>query len=308
VIAGVAQRPIEGASFAATFADPGAASGRDTQYYEMFGCRALYQRGWKAVTYRQIQDARPNFDDDRWELYDVERDPTECHDLASEHPEKLAELVAAWWREAEKYQVLPLDSRAFSELVLERPSQVPVRARYVYYAGSAMIPETAAANFRNRSHTISAEVDVPAAGAEGVLLAMGSLLGGFVLYVRDGRLRYVHNFVGMEEHRIASDVAIPAGRHVLGFRFARSGEHCGRGFLSIDDRVVAEGDIPRFTPTRFSITGAGLTCGYGLEPAVTDDYRAPFPFSGRLLRVVVETDGDPYRDPDGEARVAIATQ
>ena len=307
-IAGVEQRPIEGTSFADSFADAHAPSRHETQYYEMFGCRALYHRGWKAVTYRQIQDARHNFDDDPWELYDVERDPSECHDLASEQPGKLAELVERWWTEAEKYQVLPLDSRAFSELVLERPSQVPVRSRHVYYPGCAMVPEPAAANVRNRSHVIAAEVEIAADGVEGVLLAMGSLLGGFALYVRDGRLRYVHNFVGMEEHRIWSDVELTAGRHSLVFRFARSGEHCGTGTLLIDDRVVAEGEIPRFTPTRFSITGAGLTCGYGLEPAVTDDYEAPFPFSGRLLRVVVEVDGGPYRDPDGEARVAIVTQ
>jgi arylsulfatase A-like enzyme len=307
-IGGIEQRPIEGASFAASFAAAGAPSPRDTQYYEMFGCRALYHRGWKAVTYRMIQDSRHSFDEEAWELYDLERDPSECHDLAAAMPDKVAELVALWWREAESYQVLPLDSRAFSELVLERPSLVPPRTRHVYYAGCAMVPEVAAANVRNRSHAIAADVELPAGGAEGVLLAMGSLLGGFALYVREGRLRYAHSFVGLEEHRIWSDAVLPAGRHTLAFRFAKTGEHRGTGTLWVDDRQVAEAEIPHFTPTRFSITGAGLTCGHGLEPPVTDDVPGAFPFTGRLLRVVVEVEGLPYRDPEGEAQIAIVTQ
>jgi arylsulfatase len=306
-IAGVAQRPIEGTSFAYTFDDASAPGRHETQYYEMFGCRALYHRGWKAVTYRMIQDARRSFDEDAWELYDLGADPTECHDLAATHPEKLAELVALWWSEAERHQVLPLDNRAFSEWVLERPSQVRERARYFYRPGGAMLPEVAAVNVRNRSHLITAEVEMTASD-EGVLLAMGSLLGGFALYVRARRLRYVHNFVGMEEHRLCADGDLAPGRHTLAFRFTRTGEHEGRGSLLVDGTVVAEGDIPRFTPTRFSLTGAGLTCGYGLEPAVSDDYRAPFPFSGRLDRVVVEVEGAAWRDPEDEARVAIVTQ
>jgi arylsulfatase len=110
-------------------------------------------------------------------------------------------LIDLWWAEAEKYQVLPLDNRAISELVLERPSQVPQRRRYIYYGGATAVPEVAAVNVRNRSHTITAEVEIPAGGADGVLIAQGSLLGGWSLYVKDARLRYVHNYVGMEEHR-----------------------------------------------------------------------------------------------------------
>ena len=307
-IAGVAQRPLEGASFAHSFDTPDAASHRDTQYYEMFGCRALYHRGWKAVTYHPIQDASHSFDRDRWELYHVDRDPSECHDLAGEHPEKLRELIERWWVEAEKYQVLPLDNRALSELVLERPSQVPPRASYVYYPDAAAVPEVAAVNVRNRSHRISAEVDVPREGAEGVLIAQGSLLGGWSFYVHGGRLHYVHNFVALEEHRVVSDRSIPPGRHILGFCFTRTGEHCGSATLLLDGRVCGEGTIPRFTPTRFSLTGAGLTCGYSGGLPVVDDYRPPFRFTGRIHRVVVDVDGAPFRDPEGEARLAVASQ
>jgi len=306
-IGGVAQKPLEGTSFAYTFADAGAAGRHETQYYEMLGCRALYHRGWKAVTYRTLQDLRQTFDDDPWELYDVAADPSECRDLAAAEPDRLAELQRLWWAEAEKHQVLPLDNRAFSEWVLERPSLVRERGRYVYYPGSSMVPEVAAVNVRNRSHLIAAEVEV-AAGDEGVLLAQGSLLGGFALYVREGRLRYAHNFVGMEEQRLCAAGDLTQGRHALAFRFTRTGEHAGRGVLLVDGAAVAEGDIARFTPTRFSITGAGLTCGYGLEPAVTDDYQAPFPFTGRLHRVVVEVEGVAWTDPEEDARAAIRTQ
>jgi arylsulfatase len=274
----------------------------------MFGCRALYHRGWKAVTYHPMQDTSLSFDDDRWELYDVTKDPAECRDLAESEPARLREMIDLWWTEAAKYQVLPLDNRAISELVLERPSQVPERRRYIYYAGATPVPEAAAVNVRNRSHTITADVEIPAGGAEGVLIAQGSLLGGWSLYVKDGRLRYVHNFVGMEEHRVTADVALAPGHRTLAYRFTRTGEHQGTGALLVDGAVVAEGEIPRFTPTRFSLTGAGLACGRNPALAVTDDYRAPFTFTGRIRRVVVEVEGPPFVDPEDEARVAITTQ
>jgi arylsulfatase len=294
-------------SFRHTFDDPGAPSRRTTQYYEMFGCRALYHRGWKAVTYRPMMDPRPH-EEDRWELYDVEADPSECTDLAAARPEKLRELVDRWWTEAEKHQVLPLDDRPFSELVFERPPSVAPRTRYVYWPEAAAVPEAVAVNVRNRSHTVRAEVEVPAAGAEGVLVAQGSLLGGWTLYVKDGRLRYAHNFVGLEEHRIRADVPLAPGARVLELRFTRTAEHRGDVALLVDGTVVARGEVPRFTTTRFSLTGAGLTCGRGNGLAVTDDYRGPFPFTGRIRRVVVEVEGGPFRDAEGEAEVAIATQ
>src|SRR6185369_6926123 len=186
-IDGIAQRPIEGTSFAYSFDAPDAPERHHVQYYEMFGCRALYRSGWKAVAYHPIQDPT-SFERDQWELYDVRRDPSECHDLAAEHPELLKELIEQWWHEAERYQVLPLDSRAFSELVFQRPSQIPERRRYIYYPGAAPVPEAAAVNVRNRSHTVTATVIIPPDGAQGVLVAQGSRLGGWALYVRDGRL------------------------------------------------------------------------------------------------------------------------
>jgi len=305
---GIAQSAIEGVSFAPTFADASAPSRRETQYYEMFGCRALYHRGWKAVVYRPIFDQRVAFDDDPWELYDVETDPVECRDLAEVHPEKLRELVERWWVEAARHNVLPLDNAPFDHVFGEARPYHRSRDRYVYYPHAGPVTEEAAVNVRNRSHTITAEVTIPDEGAEGIVAAQGSLFGGYVLFVQGGRLRYVHSFVGLEEHRVVSTAEVAPGERVLGFRFTKTGEHAGVGTLLLDGASVGEVEIPHFTPTRFSITGEGLCCGYDIGMPVVDDYRPPFPFSGTLRRVVVEVDGEPYVDPEAEAELSIRSQ
>jgi arylsulfatase len=217
-------------------------------------------------------------------------------------------MVERWWEEAESHNVLPVDNRPFSAFVFERPPTIPERSQYVYRPGAAAVPEAVAVNVRNRSHTINADVVVPEGGAEGVLIAQGSLLGGWALYLQEGRLRYLHTLSGWEEHRVVASDPVPAGAHTLTFRFTKTGEHQGTGTLLVDGAVVGEAAIPRFTPTRFSLHGAGLTCGYDGGLAVTDDYPAPFPFRGELRRVVVDVDGEPYIDAEGEAEIAIATQ
>ena len=134
------------------------------------------------------------------------------------------------------------------------------------------------------------------------------MLGGYVLFVKDGRLIYEHNFVGLEKHRVTSSVEVPAGEHTLAFRFTKTAEHAGTGALLIDGEPVGEVEIPRFTPTRFSITGEGLCCGYDTGLPVVDDYRPPFRFTGDLRRVVVEVEGVPYADPAAEAELSLRAQ
>jgi len=168
------------------------------------------------------------------------------------------------------------------------------------------VPEPVAVNVRNRSHLIRADVELPAGGADGVVVAQGSLLGGWSLFVRDGRLTWVHNFVGLETHSVHAAAPLTPGPHLLEMRFTRTSDHQGTVELAIDGMVAGRGDVPRFTATRFSITGAGLTVGRGGGLAVCDDYAGPFPFGGRIVRVVVEVDGAPFADPEDEA--AIATQ
>jgi arylsulfatase A-like enzyme len=293
----VPQSRIDGASFAGLLDESGAEAPphRRTQYFEMFGSRAIVHDGWKAVTYKPIGPLYDDgiswnapFDEDRWELYEVARDPAELRDLAEKEPERLAEMVELWWSEARENQVLPLDNRVLHTIVHPKPDWRAPRLSWTYYPGTAPVPETVAANVKNRSHTI--DVDVTVADGpppEGVLLAQGSVLGGFSLHLLDGRLRYVHNLYGKERHLVAASSPVPPGRHRLTYRFEYDGTSAGEGFLDVDGERVASGPIPRWTIMAFSATNAGMTCGYELGPAVGEGYRAPFPCSATVHSAVV---------------------
>ena len=183
-LGGIEQRPLEGVSFAYSFDDPEAPERHTTQYYEMFGCRAIYHEGWKAVVYHPIQADEPGLDVAGWELYDLASDPSECHDLAAAQPDRLRALVERWWAEAGRYQVLPLDNRPFSDLVFDRPSPVEGRRRYVYRPDRAPVPESVAVNVKNRRHAITAYVEADGPGPlEGVLAVQGSVLGGWSFHL-----------------------------------------------------------------------------------------------------------------------------
>jgi len=313
-LGGVAQSPIEGTSAVYLLDDPGAPERHTTQYFEMLGSRGIYHDGWKAVTFKPIGpmyddgiDPDAPFDDDVWELYHVATDLSETEDLADREPERLAALVALWWEEARKFQVLPLDNRPVAALLAPR-HPVADRREYVFWPGRAIVPETVTVNVRNRSHTITADVEVFGEPPAGVILAMGTTLGGWSLHMFDGRLRYVSNYLGAERFLITSDSHVAAGPHTLAFSFATAGDFRGVGQLLIDGVVVGEGEIPRVTPVRYSITGGGITCGWEQGPAVGDDYTAPFPFTGRLRRVVVSVDGVAHRDPRAEFEAIMAEQ
>ena len=307
VLNGVVQRPIEGVSFAHTFNDAAASTRKKVQYYEMIASRALWADGWKAVVEQPQGDplTEEMLSAQRWELYHVARDFSECEDLAQRHPEKLAELVEQWWVEARKYNVLPLDSRMQLRMGERKPGTIPAGNRRVFYPGGAPQFEYTAVNVKDRSHTITAHVDIPEAGAEGVLLAHGSWFAGYSLYVKGGRLVYVHNCMGLAEYRIESTAAVPAGRHTLAFHFARTGPHRGRGTLLIDGKPVGEGEIPRTVPHVIETSGEGLCCGYDSGLPVTPDYAAPFRFTGHIDHVVVELD-DAAAPSDSEAQLRNA--
>ena len=298
-------------------ATPRAPAAHVTQYFEMLGSRAIHDGEWKAVTFKPLGrmyddglDPDAPFDEDRWELYHVADDFSECHDLRRGRARApRGDGRSAWWEEARRYHVLPLDNRPLAALLNPRPSHRAEQARHVYFPGGAPVPEPVAPNVRNRSHTIVADIDVaPGVVPEGVLLALGSVLGGWTLYVLGGTLRYEHNFVGKERHRVVSDVVIPPGEHRIGFGFVRTADFAGTGRLFLDGEVVGEGEIPRFTPARFSITGAGLTCGYEVGPAVSGDYTAPFPFNATLRRVAVEVSGAAHHDVEAEFRAIMSEQ
>jgi arylsulfatase A-like enzyme len=309
VINGVAQRPVEGVSFAYTFDSPEAPERHQTQYYEMFGTRALYHQGYKAVVHHELMAEEPGLDRAGWELYDLRSDPSETRDLAETEPDLLAAMVERWWVEASRYQVLPLDNRPFSDFVLERPHALQPRRRYEYKPGSTMVPESVAVNVKNRPHRVSATIDVPADGIEGTILAQGSVLGGWALFVVDSRLRYVHNLSGKEWYTVASDRRLEPGSREVAFSYGHDPRRPRWATLTVDGDVVGEAEIPQFTWNRISLTGAGLTCGYSWAPATADEFVAPFAFpAGRLSTVVVEVLGDPVVNPVAEAMDAITAQ
>jgi arylsulfatase A-like enzyme len=297
--------PVDGVSFAASITDADAPDRHTVQYYEMFGCRALYQDGWKAVVYHPIQSDDPGLDQVEWELYDVVADPSETHDLAAEQPERLQSMVNRWWIEAERNQVLPLDNRPFADFVFNRPNTVADRDVYVYRPRTGMVSEEAAANTRNRDHDVTAYIE---GDGEGILVSQGSILGGWSLFKRDDTLTYVHNYAHWREYRLSARVALASGPHTVGFRFRKTTATGGVGELVLDGEVLERAELARVTPIRFSLTGAGLWCGRGGNIAVCDDYEGQFPWTGALDRVVIQVAGLPHHDAAATADAALQAQ
>jgi arylsulfatase A-like enzyme len=315
-IDGVPQSRFDGVSFGAVLRDAHAPAARDTQYFEMLGSRGIYHRGWKAVTFHPLGamyddglDPDAPFADDVWELYHVAEDLSETRDLAAVEPARLQQMIELWWAEARRNDVLPLDNRPLAAIMNPRPTSRAGRDSYVYFPHGSPVPEAVAVNVRNRSHRIVADIDVAdGVTPNGVLLALGSVLGGFAFYLLDGRLRYVHNLYGKRREIIASDTFVPAGHHECTFDFSKTADFAGRAELLLDGTSVGRGDISHFTPVRFSITGGGLTCGYEHGPAIGDDYTAPFRANFGITHVVVDVSGTPHRDPEGELAAIMSEQ
>lgn len=307
-ISGVPQRPMEGTSMFYSWGVPDEPTRKDVQYYEMLGTRAIWYRGWKAVTRHEPGAGTGEFDKDVWELYHVDEDRSECHDLAAQHPDRLAQMIERWWIEAGKYNVLPLDDRQQERLAEPKPTVVEDRDHYVYYPGGASIPETVAVNVKNRAHVITADVVIPDGGVEGVLLAHGSRFGGYSFFVKDRRIHYLYNYIGMEDFLISSGEEVRPGPATLRFEFTKTGEHQGRGALYIDDRKVGEGEIPRTVPIAYSLAGEGLCVGRDSGVPVNGQYESPFTFTGTIKRVVVDVSGPPHRDLERETGAALARE
>jgi arylsulfatase A-like enzyme len=312
VVKGYTQFPLEGISFDATLNDPTATTDKQTQFYSMGGTRAIWHQGWKAAAVSPAApEAWAHYATQKWELFNTEEDPAECHNLADQEPERLQELIQLWWAEAGQYNALPLENRnAVEILTTDRPQLTKPRNRYVYYPGCAEVPESAAPNLRNRSYTVAVEVDLDSEAAEGVLFAHGARFGGHALYLKDGKLKYVYNFVGEEEQIIESTTTVQAGHAVLSASFERDGDSMpaeGLLTLHIGTQDVGSGRI-RTQPGKFSIAGEGLNIGKdGAEP-VTDDYPgvAPWPFTGGTIqRAAVDVSGDPFVDLAAESRMAF---
>ncbi len=311
VYRGVKQHPLNGVSMRYSFDDADAPTTKTRQYYAMLGTRGIWQDGWKASTLHAPISDKGHFDEDAWELYHVEEDRAEAHNLADQHPDKLKELVDAWFEEAEANDVLPLDDRpAVVQLTLERPQSEPVRNRYIYYPNTSPVREGVAVNVRGRSYKMLADVEVTER-SEGIIFAHGSRFGGHALFIKDRRLHYVYNFLGIQpEQAFVSDVLEP-GQRVLGMEFVRErageyGESHGTTKLYVDDQVVAEGPM-RTQTGKFSLGGDGLCVGYDSSDPVSKNYPDSVEFiNGHILGVGIDVGEDQYLDLEKEAAAAFA--
>lgn len=324
---GVPQEEIAGASLAPTFDDAAAPEIHEIQYYELYGSRAIYDRGWKAVTFHKIPgipadgpgDANLPFVQDQWELYKVSEDFSECHDLAAEYPDKLQELIGLWFAQAGKYDVFPLHSH---QMKGQRPTPFPARDLYVYYPNASRIDNEAAVNVRMRPFSVVAEASMPEGGAHGVLIAQGGRFAGWSLFVIDGKLVYEHNYLGLERYRVESDKAIPDGPVTLGLEFAVTGQYeltpeltamgamgvSGQATLYINGQPAGSGPVAKTVPFGWSLCGEGLCCGFDSETPVSELYESPFRFTGDLARVVVSVSGQPYENVLVEVQQAFIKQ
>jgi arylsulfatase len=299
VYRGVEQFPIAGESMAYAFTDPTGASTRNLQYFEMFGHRAMYAEGWKAVT-RHTPGV--SFDDDIWELYNLTSDPSECNDLAEQEPERLAQMIEQWWVEAETYGVLPLDDRGvelfgarFGEHSPHRPDR-----RYTYRPPMAPLPTQSAASLGGRSWTLTATVDRNA-GQGGVLYAMGNGNSGLSAFVQNDRLIFDYNCFG-DHFEVVSDCEVPEGRSEIGVRFERTGKG-GSATVVIDGADCGSVEIP-FVMRVISSMGASVGFDHGLP--VSRRYSDAFAFEGTLHRVDIEL--APSRSSEASAEASASAR
>ncbi len=331
-IRGVSQSPIEGVSFAHSFDAADEPTNHHTQYFEMFACRAIDHDGWRAVcgwpgpSYTEgakkgralgdeiTAEVLDDLDANGWELFHIAEDPAEVHNLADQYPEKLGEMIARWYVEAGKYKVLPLDGTLMQRFATERPRITRSRDQYTFYPNLSVVPIGSTPAIFNRPHSITAEVDIPDGGAEGVLLAQGGIAGGFVLYVQDGKLHYIHNYLALEEYKVTSTVDVPSGKTTLRYEFEpttppniREGKGAGgRAQLYIDDTLVGNNEFPTTVPILFGIEG--LSCGFDFGEAVSHEYRAPFTFTDKIRQVTVDLSGELIKDDEAEIRILMAKQ
>jgi arylsulfatase len=306
----VAQKPIEGVSMNYTFDDAEAEDRHVTQYFEMFGNRGIYHEGWTAVTRHSLPwftRKWPSLEEDEWELYDTSVDWSQANDLSKEMPDKLRELQELFLIEASKYNVFPIDDRTyerFNPAIAGRPDLPSGRTTMTFYPGMTHLMEMTVLNVKNRSHTITAEVEIPEEGANGVIVAQGGRFAGWSLYVKDGAAKYVHNFLDMEYSYVGGEKKLPTGTVNIRYHFAFDGGQPGSGgtgTLHVNEKVVAEGRISKTVPFIFA---ADETLDVGVDGAapVTDEYPEgeANEFTGKInwVRIDLEDDDVTHLEPE----------
>jgi arylsulfatase A-like enzyme len=320
---GVQQKPLEGVSMLYSFNDANAAERHETQYFEMFGNRGIYHKGWTAVTRHKtpwllIGEKVPAFDDDAWELYDTNKDWSQANDLAKQMPEKLHELQRLWLIEATRYNVLPMDddlARRLNADTAGRPVLIKGKTQ-ILFGGMGHLSENTVLNIKNKSHSVTAEIEVPQSGAEGVIIAQGSNIGGWSLYAKGGKLKYCYNLLGIQHFFVESAAAIPTGAHQVRMEFAYAGGGLGKGgktTLYIDGKKVGEGAVGATAAMIFSADD-GCDVGEDTGAPVSPDYGPRGnAFSGRVKGVQIAIadaaeNSDHLVSPAEAVRIALARQ
>jgi arylsulfatase len=321
MVNGVQQSPMEGTSMLYTFDEPDAPERHDLQYFEMFGNRGLYYKGWSAVTkhrtpWEMVGPTLPAFDDDLWELYDGHVDYSQARDLAADNPELLAKLQRLWIIEATKYNVLPIDDRGVERATPEvagRPTLIHGNTQLLF-SGMGRLSENSVVSIKNKSFSVTAEIVVPEAGSAGVIVAQGGRFGGWSLYVKDGRAKFVYNVLGIREFTTEADRPIPPGTHQVRMEFAYDGGGLGKGG---DIALFYDGDpagTGRVDATQAMIFSADETTDVGYESgtAVTSDYSTGTSrFKGTINWVQIDLgddDNDHFIDPEERFRITMARQ
>ncbi len=329
-IKGVTQSSVEGVSLAHTFEDPLTASKHTTQYFEMMGHRSIYHDGWRAVcpwpgpSFSEAglffgapipADRLTELDATAWELYHVEEDWAENHNVAADNRAKLIEMIGTWYVEAGKYNVLPVDGRGVARFADERPQITADRTSYTFYPHTQAVPFNAGPRLLNRTHSITADVEVPEGRADGALVSFGGTDGGYSFYIQDNKLQYVQNYVARDYLHVRASDPVPAGRHELRFEFEVTGPPDfakgkgtpGRAQLYIDGKLAGQAEFPHTTPLSLGLTG-GITVGADPGAPAAPFYKSPFEFPGKIHSVTFDLSGDVISDDEAEMRRIMARQ
>jgi len=292
---GVEQKPIEGVSMLYSFDDEKAKSHRTVQYFEMFGNRGVYKDGWMATTRHgrlpwETAASTNIFDNDPWELYHIDEDFSQADDLAAKYPQKLKELQDAFLVEAKKYNVLPLDDRLAERFdVSLRPNPLAGLKKFTYGPGVTGISEAAVLNTKGVPFSVTAEVEVGQTGADGVLAAIGGVISGWSLYVKEAKPTFYYNCFNVEHAKVQSSEALPPGKSVIRVEFTPAEPGPGKPAnvrLLVNDKEVGKGQVARTVPFRYGVEPFDI--GMDTVSAVSEDYKAPFPFQGRINQVTIE--------------------
>jgi arylsulfatase A-like enzyme len=319
IVNSVQQAPMEGFSMLYAFNDAKAADRHETQYFEMFCNRGIYHKGWTAVTRHStpwVMEKLGAFDDDVWELYDTNTDWTQARDLAKQNPEKLHELQRQFLIEAAKYSVLPLDDRRverFNPDLAGRPQLIKGKTQ-ILFGGMGRLSENSIVSIKNKSYSVTAEVEVPKSGAEGVIIAQGGSVNGWSFYAKGGKLKYCYNFFGIKLFFVEATQPVPAGKHQVRMEFKYDGGGLAKGgdvALFVDGKSVGKGRVEQTVPMAFS---ADETCDVGRETGspVSPDYGTEGnAFSGEVHWVQIDLEKDDHDhliSPEERFKVAMARQ